>query len=41
MSLAIVTKLKTGVTFSPDFMAPKFAINEYTTDGYIMLYHLI
>lgn len=41
MSLAIATKLKVGVKFAPNFMAPKLAINEYTTDGYVMLYHLV
>jgi uncharacterized coiled-coil protein SlyX len=41
MSMAIATKLKTGITFHQDYMAPKIAISDYQTDGYVMLYNLL
>ena len=41
MSLALATKLKTSVKFGVKFIAAKLAINEYSNDGYVMLYHLI
>ena len=41
MSLAIATKLKTGVTFSPQFAAITLTVHPHATDGYKMLYHLM
>ena len=41
MSLALATKLKTGVKFSTNYMAANMSINDYATNGYIMLYELI
>ena len=41
MSIALATKLKTGITFGPKYMAPKLAIDNYHTNGYVMLYNLL
>jgi hypothetical protein len=41
MSMAFATKLKTGINFDKHYVAPKMAIFEYQTDGYVMLYNLL
>ena len=41
MSLALANKLKTGIKFSPSYIAAKVVIDDYSTDGYNMLYDLI
>ena len=41
MSLAIATKLKTGIRFGSKYNTAKLLIHEHATDGYEILYHLI
>lgn len=41
MSLALATKLKESVKFHESYMAAKMAVNSYSNDSYIMLYHLM
>lgn len=41
MSLALATKLKTSVQFSPSFTAVHLSIDDYANDGYVNLYHLV
>ncbi len=41
MSLAIATKLRESVKFDESYMAANMAVNSYSNDGYVMLYHLM
>jgi hypothetical protein len=41
MSLALATKLKTGIIFGPNYAAAQLTISPYRVDGYKMLYQLL